>query len=691
MRNQAVLMLGLLAGLSFILTGCGVRSSLPTTNPAKGAVLQGTVYGGQQPVIGAQVYLYAAGINSSGGSSIAASTANQSVSLLQAGTNTLKDTNGNYYVTTDSNGAFSVNGDYTCASGQQLYLLALGGNAGGGTNSLIGMMTVLGSCPLVGTTYFGPSKLSINELTTVASAYALAGFASDDTHISDDEAASSNPISLIAHTGLVNAFNTFGNLVNQTNGTLSSPSNATIPTAKINSLANILAACVNSSSGSSACSSLNTLLGGAITTPGLHGSVTVDTYDTATIAMKIAQNPAVPPAGAPGDPTYVADLFNLMSSTAPYQQALSTAPNDWTLAIQYQYTANNLSDLAIDSTGGLWISALGVPVAPLSFPYSTTGGTVLHLSPTGTPEALTIGSLTYPTHVAVDTNGSIWVLNEDSTSAPVVAEYSSTGTYMQELTNGGLDYIQQGIPNMAIDGSNNIWLDSSSYGTSGSVAYPALIEYSSAGTVVSPQAGYGPGSPAAPNFNATAMAIAPNGVPWVAGTSLSLPSGVMTNGFTSFSGGVINALKPYGSRSNAMAFVSTGEPWVADSPSSCVDQFANANLTSRICGGSLHTISAMAADGSNRLWIANTDTSANITVVNSGTVTEISGPTGYQDSTIQTPSSLAIDAAGNVWILNSANLSSGFNNTVVELVGAAAPVVTPIADQIKYGYTGIVP
>jgi hypothetical protein len=48
---------------------------------------------------------------------------------------------------TDANGKFSLTGDYSCSNGQQLYLYALGGNAGSGVDSAAGLMAVVGSCP----------------------------------------------------------------------------------------------------------------------------------------------------------------------------------------------------------------------------------------------------------------------------------------------------------------------------------------------------------------------------------------------------------------------------------------------------------------------------------------------------------------------------------------------------------------
>ncbi len=43
---------------------------------------------------------------------------------------------GDYYVTTGSDGSFSISGDYTCTAGQQVYLYAVGGDPGLGTGGI---------------------------------------------------------------------------------------------------------------------------------------------------------------------------------------------------------------------------------------------------------------------------------------------------------------------------------------------------------------------------------------------------------------------------------------------------------------------------------------------------------------------------------------------------------------------------
>jgi len=187
--------LALIASSALLLSGCSTVQVATTTQTPGGATpnktLSGKVHGGQQPVAGASVYLFAAGTGGNG---------NGSISLLTTGAG--KDTFNNYYVTTASDGTFSITGDYTCTSpSAQTYIYSIGGNSGGGPNPAIGMMAAVGTCSsLKSTTY-----VVVDEVSTVATAYALAGYATDPTHISSS---SSTP----ALTGVANAFAAVPNL-----------------------------------------------------------------------------------------------------------------------------------------------------------------------------------------------------------------------------------------------------------------------------------------------------------------------------------------------------------------------------------------------------------------------------------------------------------------------------------------------
>ena len=81
-----------------LISGCsGVpATSTIETSSVQGTALQGKVHGGQQPIVGASVYLYAANTTGYAGPGIAASSINASVSLLTSASNTTKDLSDNY-------------------------------------------------------------------------------------------------------------------------------------------------------------------------------------------------------------------------------------------------------------------------------------------------------------------------------------------------------------------------------------------------------------------------------------------------------------------------------------------------------------------------------------------------------------------------------------------------------------------
>ena len=101
------------------LSGCGMSSAGKTGTTGVTVTpalhLSGNVHGGQQPVSGSTIQIYAVG---TGG-------------LRSAATPLIAQT-----VVSDANGNFNVTGDYTCPTpaGQNVYLTATGGNPGAGVN-----------------------------------------------------------------------------------------------------------------------------------------------------------------------------------------------------------------------------------------------------------------------------------------------------------------------------------------------------------------------------------------------------------------------------------------------------------------------------------------------------------------------------------------------------------------------------
>ena len=96
------------AALSVWMTGCAADfNSVPASTGATGlGQMQGSVHGGQQPIVGASVALYAASTQGYG-------TASTLLTPVPA--------------TTDLNGSFLLTGTYTCTPGQQVDRLAAGG------------------------------------------------------------------------------------------------------------------------------------------------------------------------------------------------------------------------------------------------------------------------------------------------------------------------------------------------------------------------------------------------------------------------------------------------------------------------------------------------------------------------------------------------------------------------------------
>jgi sugar lactone lactonase YvrE len=84
----------------------------------------------------------------------------------------------------------------------------------------------------------------------------------------------------------------------------------------------------------------------------------------------------------------------------------------------------------------------------------------------------------------------------------------------------------------------------------------------------------------------------------------------------------------------------------------------------------------IAIDGAGNVWAANAE--ANSVSEFSSTGTAITGTNGYgyNNNALSGVAVLAIDGSGNIWLTNP-EATGDAANTLTELVGAAAPVVTP--------------
>ncbi len=255
----------LLLSILMLVTGCEKPGSM-ASNPLF-ISLHGSVQGGQHPISGSSLQLYAAGSTGVGTAALP---------LLSQPARS------------DSGGAFYFKA--LCPSPtSQLYLTAKEGNPGstpGVINPSIALMTALGPCGELASS----TPIIVNEVTTVGSVWPLAPYMSS---MSDLGSTAGDP-------SFSTAMSTVEQLVDSRRGVSPGtdvPEGWVVQTSKLYSLADILDACVNSEGGSagdgSACGllfSLGTARGG------------VPPTDTLSAALVIAQAPQ----------NDVSNIFNLV-------------------------------------------------------------------------------------------------------------------------------------------------------------------------------------------------------------------------------------------------------------------------------------------------------------------------------------------------------------------------------------------
>jgi streptogramin lyase len=610
---------------SALLSGCGaveqtipisdagapVTPSTPSSTP--GSPLLGNVHGGQQPVVGAHIYLFAANPGGYG---------SPSTSLLnptQPGVS--NDATGNY-VLTDAGGGFSISGDYACTPGEQVYILATGGNPGGlppgEINPALALLSAIGACP-DGETNFADSVpyIYINEVSTVAAVYALAGFMTDATHVSSGPSAN-------ALQGIANAFLTVNNLVDLGSGTAldqNQDGNGEVPNTETNSLANLLVTCVNSDGGT-AC---NPLFSNA---PSLAG---VTPTDTVTAMLNIAHNPGANAAA----------LYNASLTTAPFQPALTAAPNDWSLAVTYY------ADVfagpyfpAVDSVGNIWI-----PVYANNILVELDSNGNLLSGEFGFQG----GGLNLPYAVAIDAHDNAWVTNFGPVGGSTVSEFSAAGTAVTTTPYPCSDACF--FP--AFDSAQNLWISGTDRATvlepSGSVLKKFATDAYDSGMAV--------------NSTGTAFTIGKARSLYRLGLAATLAA--TSESVTAASGTDLTTIA-IDSADNVW-YVSNKNNAIGESDKKGVQMSPSKGYT----GGGLQGPAQLAIDGSNRVWVANRDGNSLSAFSNEGK--PISPTTGYQSSGVSNPRGLVIDPSGNVWITNFTY------NSITEFVGIATPTATPIS------------
>jgi sugar lactone lactonase YvrE len=651
--------------LCLILTGCSLTTTSAPT-PEAGLAIQGKVMGGQQPIVGSHVYLFAANTTGNAGPGIAASAVNASASLLNAALTHTSDSIG-AYVLTDASGNFTITADYVCTPNTQVYVYALGGNPSSGVNLAAGLLAALGNCPVVGNFLLATPFITVNEISTVAAAYAFAGYATDATHVSSSG-------STLAQTGIKNAFANAVNLAGISTGAAlaTTPAgNGTVPQSEINTLGNILAACINSASSASA--PCGTLLSNA-----MNGTITPT--DTATAAINIAHNPG----------TNITNLYALSTANPPFAPALTAQPLDFTVALSF--TGGGLNDpvsIAVDGNGNVW-TANGGNISVSQF----NGVTGAAISPAG---GYTGNGLTVPFAIAIDPSGNAWVNNMYPSSPPShVSVFKPGGTVFtgSPFSGGGLstqNSINATSPrDIAFDASGNAWIANLS-GT-------ATELNGLTGAAISPSTGFPIGTSTS---SESGVAVDSAGHVWISGMNgnvlyeLAVSTGATLGASARLAGGLE---QPY-----SIAIDASNNIWLPNNfdpntlVGTTVSKFTSVTTGVAFTGGGVVGPDGVAIDGAGNVWVSNqiksgpASTAGVSELNNSGA--PISPAGGYTSSaTMGGPNDVAVDSSGNVWLANAfvpVTFANGTN--VVELVGAAVPVVTPIATAVKNGTIGARP
>jgi len=437
------------------LTGCGMGAGDTTEPIAAIPGMQVKVMGGETPIAGATVILWETDPSSTG----------YGVTARQVQT------------ATDAGSYFLFTPGYSCThSTDFLYVTATGGDVTNGSSSPIYnpnlvMVAALGSCANMATAIQQAAvTVVVNELSTVAAAYALGNFMTVNANggVGTQKVYIGAPLTNNAVTGsctsggstytanftgmtctaagLAHAFANALNLVNDTNaGGLPGPTAqayttvpgntlGSVPQALINTLGNIMQYCTNSGNATSTDSTISANCS-TFFSEATPPSGTLPT-DTLSAMVNIAHNPEY--AGSTNNvgsacTGTTGGLFCLASADSSFAPALSTAPHDWTLAIYYS-GASNLTSSSFGSPQFATLDANDNVYVLTSNLYAATQTGISAMSSSGTGLWAFAPSATYCAAgtLAADAVGYIWMSVDASTTG--ACAYAIDGF---PTTNGG--------------------------------------------------------------------------------------------------------------------------------------------------------------------------------------------------------------------------------------------------------------
>lgn len=531
-----------------------------------------------------------------------------------------------------------------------LYLVASGGRSRAGA--------ALRLAGTAGSVESPRHRVRVNELTTVAVAYALNRF------MHGERIHGPSP-------GLGNAADTVSNLIVPATGGLSpvvarAPNgNATDTLATFRTLASILGGCTRGTARD--CSRLL-----AVSTPPRGPRP----RDTLGAAWAIARNP-VHNARA---------IFRLRRSRA-YGPSLHSAPAAWVLSLKY--TAGGFDGpgrMAFDSRGRVFVTNNFQP------PGTTPGEGLIALSPTGSPilgspiRGGGIAGLWWG--IAIDGRDRVWLGNFTDHDPVGPFEPGFTGGNSVSMVGPGgrprspsTGFTQGPISapqGIAVDTRGNVWI--ANHGNATVTEYlrgdPRRSRVISGGGISKP---FGVAADDRGNVWVTDNALAPGIGSVTRIDSAGRPHGPITGGGLGSPQGI--------------ALDSFGNAWVAN--------FKTATVTEIGAGGRIKARSPISLPAFDAPWGTAVDGDDNVWVASflSRTVTELCGErrgvcppgvktgqaisparVGFTNGGLQHLTSIQVDQSGNVWTADNWESVTPIvgGEGLVEFLGAAAPVRTPL-------------
>ena len=692
------------ASIVLFTAGCAnMATTAADSNSLSGnaAVVSGQVHGGSQPISGATVTLNTTGSGKPGNAGVVLAT-------------TTTDSSGMFSFTknTPNGGTTYPNSSniYTCpSSGNPLvYLKAVGGNTANSgstsSNTAIVFLAPLGLCGTISST----TVVSVTEVTTVATIAALQQYIDPINEVIGS--GSSGP----AGTAIGNSFNLINSLVSPTTGlavtstTFSGGTNngvsgtsitATPNSTKINTIANILSACINTASATS--SSCQTLFTNA-TAPSC--SVTdrpcTPALPVAADVLQAAYYMLTNPTN--GSVTNLKALFNLpVGAGQPYGPVLANAPTDWTIGIKYSSTStcgngsliSSPASISVDINGNIWFSDA-----------QTGSGNLIEVTSTGTPGvcvALNANSaLNSTVTTTIDTKPYVW---QGTSNSLTLSRYSPAGTTNVTATEAPLTLAADGLGNVYFSTimGNLFQIQNATATTPGT---PIKI-YANPTTGMLPTGLFIDSSTTTPQTGAIWMTSG-NGsitstVPSTVTTDLTYLNGFTTTTFTTPSptyGLTVSAISTTSgtnpiSTNNVLISIpttstSTGTTNIVANYVGLGTSYQSASGWPTTSGfGGLSSPLGIALDGIGNIWTANNASGSN-SVSEISTANAALSPTGgfLGDSGLLASSrSIVVDQSGNVWV------GGDGNNYITEIVGAGVPVYQPYSAALNKGLFQTIP